>query len=174
MAIDQRKGFIKFWRSYVQDQPLSGAIEIGAYTWMLCQASHEAISVRYKNHVWPLRKGQFVTSIRDMSNTLNLSHRRTRTLIQRFKKNGLIDTQSDTRSTIVTICDYGISQGKQEITDIRSDIDPTQDRHTADTQNKKVRIKEIKNPRNVSPLLTRPISIQQVMNNHIKEGGIKQ
>ena len=107
--------------------------EVGIWSWMSDTAAWKDTTVRIKEHTFNLKRGQLVTTIRFMSKGFSISDRATRTLLENLKKHGMIDTQTDTRATIVTICNYDKYQQLEKRGDTQGDEPPTNPRQTGDT-----------------------------------------
>lgn len=74
-------------------------------------------------HNIELKRGQYVTSLSELSEETGLSKRNLRTCIERLKNDTQIDTQTTHQYTIITICNYDKYQVTEDV-----------ERHTNDTQ----------------------------------------
>ena len=71
------------------------------------------LKANHKNNKWrgiEIKKGSFITSLETMKNETGLSIQQVRTCINRLKKTGEINTQSNKQNTVVTICKYDTYQ----------------------------------------------------------------
>lgn len=111
---------------------------------------HILFKANYDDKKWQgidVKRGQFVTSLGNLSAESKLSIRSIRTLLDKLKMTGEIDVKPTSHFTIVTVCKYDTYQSLDIITDKQT----TNDRQTTDKQTtttkelKNKRIKEIKN-----------------------------
>lgn len=87
-----------------------------------------------------IRRGQLVTSIRELAEQCGLSVRTTRTCIERLKSTHQITQSSTHQSTIITVCKYDTYQYKshanrhtnRQAESRTTDTRPTHDRHTTE------------------------------------------
>lgn len=97
------------------------------------------LMANWENRVWHginVERGQFVTSIANLSAELKLSQRQTRTCLERIANDKLIDIQTTNKWTKVTICDYDSYQLGAQI-----------ERQTNDKQDDKQQTHQMSNKR---------------------------
>jgi len=121
--------------------------EAAIWNWMFQTAVWKDTTIRMNDNLFDLKRGQLVTTIRFICKGFNISERATRTLVEKLKNHGMIDTRTDTRATIVTICNYDKFQVKKETPDTRVIEGVSNPRHTPDTNknevNKTNKLKEV-------------------------------
>jgi hypothetical protein len=107
---------------------------------MISQAAWKKTSVRYKERVIMLERGQLAVSIRDVANSFDLPVGVVRGLTKRLKSNTMINTTSDTGVNVITICNYDEYQCSDGIantpTNTGDNTPPTHPQHTEQEDNK--------------------------------------
>ena len=133
-------GWIKIHRSIFEWEWYSDAIMVKAFIsfLMLCNTVPD-----FKWRGITLQPGQFVTTLADLSDRLNLSIRQTRTVLTRLEETGEITIQTTNRYSIITVCKWESYQIEKidkletlQIQDVKSEIssDATNKRQTNDKQ----------------------------------------
>ena len=75
------------------------------------------IKANYKEKEWhgiTIKRGQFLTSRRELARIMNLSEQRLRTVLNRLESTGEIKIEATQRSTLVTIVNYEFYQSDAE------------------------------------------------------------
>lgn len=90
---------------------------------------HCLLSANYEPTEWKdmtIPRGSFVTSIRQLAEDTGMSVRNVRTCLERHKQRHKLDTNSGTKYTVVTICDYDRYNGQTMQADTIADTKVTQ------------------------------------------------
>lgn len=80
-----------------------------------------------------VKRGSLVIGLRKYAEEIGVSVRQLRTALSGLERIGNIDTLTDTRGTIINICNYSVYQQPETTADTPSDTPATHRRHTADT-----------------------------------------
>ena len=96
------EGYVKIYRS-ILDLEWAGVPEMLSL-WLRMLLKAEPKDRRWKGVV--IRRGQFVTTVRDLAEESGLSLQKTRTILERLKATQEITQSPTQRYTIVTICNY--------------------------------------------------------------------
>lgn len=96
------EGYVKIFRS-ILDWEWAGVPEMLSL-WLRMLLKAEPKDRRWKGVV--IRRGQFVTTVRDLAEESGLSLQKTRTILERLKATQEITQSPTQRYTIVTICNY--------------------------------------------------------------------
>lgn len=96
-------GFVMFWRNdeRIDTLPLDTQ---GFYFQLVRLVCHADGAKSYDGK--PLLTGQYGTSLARISDRFNLTIRQVRTHFKRLSDAKIIESKSDTRKTIITICNY--------------------------------------------------------------------
>lgn len=129
-------GFVLIHRSLWDHPAFKDRVEAASFSWMVSAAAWKPVRVRYKGRVLNLDRGQLAISTRDMAADWGWSESKVRRFLEKLKNEAMIDAHSDAGVTVVTICNYNEYQSHEHRDDAPADAEPTQDRRTADAQNK--------------------------------------
>ena len=146
-------GWIKIHKALSQHWIWEDPFALRAWLDLLICANYEDKKILFDGQLITVQRGQFITSVRKLSQKWSCSKERTRRILHLLERDGMIHTDTNNRRTLLTIVNYGIYQGEcdsNEYTnkDTDEDTERTLNGHSADTdspQHKKVKnIKEIK------------------------------
>jgi hypothetical protein len=124
------EGWIKLHRKFMTWEWYVRSEMVHIFIHLLLSANHE--SKKYQGI--DIKRGQFLTSLDRLKNETGISKQRLRTILERMRRTGEINTQSNTRFTIITICNYESYQIVPEISNTQSNIRLTHDQHTINTE----------------------------------------
>jgi hypothetical protein len=112
------RGFIILPRSLFDEPMLQDPVYFRAYVWLLMEAAWKPrakeVSSGRARVVIHLQRGQLSHSIRFMAKGWDVTAKRVRTILRRLEIGSLIDTQTGTLQTLVTICNYDRLQSPDE------------------------------------------------------------
>ena len=108
------------------------------WAWMCDTAVWEDTRIRFNGQMMGLQRGQLITTIRFLVNGFGLGFQVTRTLLETLELEGMINTQTNTRGTIITICNYEKYQQGEETKITPSITRPSHAHHTPNTNNKQL------------------------------------
>jgi len=108
--VEISSGFYLMHRGWM-DNPVFKAepfCEKLAWIWLIEAASYEPhqMRIRGSQKIIAIKRGQLVTANRVLAEKWTWSVNRVRRFLENLKIHGMIDTQSDTLHTIITICNY--------------------------------------------------------------------
>ena len=109
-----------------QDQPL----RLAAWIWMLDTAAWKDTKQDAGGKVVEVKRGQLLTSFRQMSKATGVPVQPLRTLIKRLQEANAIQTDSNTGRMLITICNYDKYQTPQK----PANTGATQEQHRSNTQ----------------------------------------
>lgn len=106
------KGWIslhrQIWDNWVwKDKPFSKG---QAWIDLLLMANHEDKKVMFGNQLITIKRGSFVTSIRNLCDRWGWSNTKVRTFLSLLEQDGMIIVKSDAKKTTLTIVNYSIYQ----------------------------------------------------------------
>lgn len=110
------EGWIKIHRKLIDWEWLDCPEMVGLWVNLLLRANYED----KEWHGRTIKRGQMVTSIRDIAKFSGLSLQQARTCIERLKSTHEITQESTRLFTIITICNYDRYQGDEECANTRS------------------------------------------------------
>jgi biotin operon repressor len=138
------RGYVKVWRK-IED---SGLIQLpntlALFMHLLLRATHKDTKRGTTTGVIELKRGQYISGIHKLSETLEQSERQIRTSIDRLVKLGIITVKATNKYSIYTIENYS----KYQDNDTQSDNQTTNKRQSNDKETttkqecKNLRIKE--------------------------------
>jgi hypothetical protein len=99
----------------VFDEPLLRDAEcFRAWMWLVAEAAwkprRQPVSNGRATAIIELQRGQLTHSLTYMARAWNVSVKRVRTILSRFETGSLIGTQTGTLQTVITVCNYDVSQ----------------------------------------------------------------
>lgn len=125
------KGFMRISREKVSEfEWLSNPNTFYVFMRLLFKAN-------YKDSRWEgveIKRGQFVTGRKALSEELNLSEQQIRTCLDKLSKTGYITIKSTNRYSIVTICNYEVWQDDTETSNQQANQQLTNNQPTTNQQ----------------------------------------
>lgn len=137
-------GFISISRDLV-NHPLVGIQRPKyyiAWTWMLTQARWKPGRVMVGSNVIELQRGQLCHSLRFMADQLPLSIQEIRTFLKHLKNQHMVQHETNTGQTVITICNYDKYQREPDKINTAATQPPTQEQHSSNTKKNKDEIRE--------------------------------
>jgi hypothetical protein len=92
-----------------------------AWAWLIEAAAYQPTEIVVAGELVRLRRGQLTHSIRHMAKEWGWSIGRVQRFMALLSQESMIDTSSDTRSTVITICNYGKYQFSPSGSDTTTD-----------------------------------------------------
>lgn len=108
------RGYIRFYRSIWSHPafPNEPFTRREAWTWLLTKAAWKAVRVRAGDHIVDLDRGEVPGAVRYLAAEWQWSKGKVERYIELLKIEGMIETQSGTGITIITVCNYNHYQGE--------------------------------------------------------------
>ena len=134
-------GWIKLHRKFLEWEWFDIADMVKLFIFLL-------LNTNTKPKVWhgnKIRRGQYLTSLNTLQEKTGLSRQNIRTCLRRLEETEEINTLTNTRYTLITICKYEDYQLKTQSANTPTNTPLTHDQHTANTN---IRIKELKEGKN--------------------------
>lgn len=103
-------GWIKIHRKFLDWEWFNKSESVHLFMYMLLKANH-------KDAKWQgndVKRGQFISSLGNISNATGISVQSIRTILKKLEKTNEIEIKSTNQYTIVTICKYESYQDKKE------------------------------------------------------------
>ena len=103
-------GWIKIHRKFLDWEWFNKSEAVHLFLFMLIKANH-------KSGKWQgidIERGQFISSLANISNATGISVQTIRTILKKFEKTNEIELKSTSQYTIVTICKYECYQDENE------------------------------------------------------------
>ena len=130
-----REGWISLHRELL-DKPIwktSNANQKAVLIAILLRANHEPGQWEWCGKPFQVQAGQLICSIQSLADEAGVSKQSVRSALVRFKKFGFINTETNTRQTLITICNYSRYQKKEEKPNTKTSKGPTQGQHRPNT-----------------------------------------
>jgi len=105
-------GWIKIHRKFLDWEWFNKSEAVHLFVYMLLKANH-------KDGKWQgieVKRGQFISSLGNISNATGISIQTIRTILKKLEKTNEIELKSTSQFTIVTICKYECYQDQEEDT----------------------------------------------------------
>lgn len=151
-----QRGYVKVWRK-IED---SGLIQLpntlALFMHLLLNATYKDRKVGTTTGVVELKRGQYISGIHKLSNTLEQTVRQIRTSIDRLVNLGVITVEATNKYSIYTIENYGLYQ----------DIDTQNDNQTTikrQSNDKETTTKQELNNLNIKEKDTTPLALLEAM-----------
>jgi len=103
-------GYVRLHRSLIGHPAFRNDAEAMAFAWMVARAAWKPSRVRYKGRAISLNRGQLAISVRDMATAMDRDKAWIERLFTRLKGETMIETESQSGVSVVTITNYGIYQ----------------------------------------------------------------
>ena len=103
-------GWIKIHRKFLDWEWFNKSEAVHLFLYMLIKANH-------KDAKWQgndVKRGQFISSLGNISNATGISVQTIRTILKKLEKTNEIEVKSTSQFTIVTICKYECYQDENE------------------------------------------------------------
>ena len=103
-------GWIKLHRKFLDWEWFNKSEAVHLFLYMLIKANH-------KDAKWQgndVKRGQFISSLGNISNATGISVQTIRTILKKLEKTSEIEVKSTSQFTIVTICKYECYQDENE------------------------------------------------------------
>ena len=100
-----------------------------AWVWMILRANHKENKVLIKSTLYTVKRGQFLTSLSNMSDAIKMGRQSVRTFLRLLEQDKMINTQATRNLTQITICNYNDYNSKQHTDKQKS----THKQHTSNT-----------------------------------------
>lgn len=145
-------GYTKSFRSKWENPVFRNKMEAAIWAWMCDVAAWKPTRERFNGITVELERGQLVASIRSIAEDFGLGEQVTRTFLENIKKDGMVNTVTTHKATIITICNYDKYQSNENADNTLTNNDLTHTQHTANTlynkaeEVKKGRTKEVSTP----------------------------
>jgi DNA-binding transcriptional MerR regulator len=128
-------GWIKIHRKFLDWEWFNKSEAVHLFLYMLIKANH-------KDAKWQgndVKRGQFISSLGNISNATGISIQQIRTILKKLEKTNEIEVKSTSQFTIVTICKYECYQDENETTNkpLTNNQQTTNKRSTTNKNDKK-------------------------------------
>jgi hypothetical protein len=128
-------GWIKLHRKFLDWEWFNKSEAVHLFLYMLIKANH-------KDAKWQgndVKRGQFISSLGNISNATGISIQQIRTILKKLEKTNEIEVKSTSQFTIVTICKYDCYQDENETTNkpLTNNQQTTNKRSTTNKNEKK-------------------------------------
>lgn len=124
----EKQGWIKLDRSIMNHWIYEDAEMLKAWIDLLLSCNHKDNKILFDAHPIVIKRGQYMTSIRKLSNRWGWSRARVVRFLDTLEEDGMITRKSDTKKTLLTIENYGFYQGIEatnKATDVATDVTQT-------------------------------------------------
>lgn len=142
------EGWVKLHRKILDSNIFESPNLLKFWIWCLCKASVEKRIVRVGTKTIELQKGQFIFGRRTAAITLKMSESTVYKYLGQLEKDGMINTNRNSKFTVVTIEKWGFYQGK-EVSRNRNNNNKITETHTITQQKSNRNVYTNKNVENV-------------------------
>jgi hypothetical protein len=119
-------------------------LRVAAWSWMVATAAWKDTRQNAGGAVVTIRRGQLLTSYRQMSEATGVPVQVLRTLICQLRGEHAISTDTNTGRMLITICNYDKYQGGGDTDNKADNTASTQRQHTKEQENKRTTEEEAK------------------------------
>jgi DNA-binding transcriptional MocR family regulator len=107
-------GYIKFYRSVVDEDIGWSGVQLAVWTTLLCWATRFETKIRWKGQQRLIPPGTVVTGVRELAKRLGFSKDSVARAFHALSSRDSIRVETSTRGTLITICNWS---EYQEVTD---------------------------------------------------------
>jgi hypothetical protein len=136
------KGYIKLHREITDHWIWSDPIKFKWWVDLLLLVNHSTCKVNIGNQLYDCNRGQVVMSLQNFSERWHVSRDSVRAFLNLLKKDGMIEVESLTVSTQITVCNYDNWQSDTHTNQTQTKRKPSASRPQADINNN---VKNVKN-----------------------------
>lgn len=140
------EGWIKLHRKIQDHWIWVNEKYLRCWIWFLMRANHEDNKILFGAELIEIKRGSFITSINNISLATDLTKQNVRTLLKLLENDKMLNKQSNTKLTKITICNYDKYNITQHTDNNQTNTPITHEQHTPNkraTTDKKVIKKEI-------------------------------
>lgn len=105
-----------------------------AWLWFLLRANHANGKILFGNELIEIERGQFITSIKNISFATGLTNQNVRTLLRLLENDKMINKQSNSKLTKITILNYDSYNNNQQTNNKQSNKQTTSGQQAANKQ----------------------------------------
>ncbi len=132
------KGWISLHRKILDNPILTRGRQYSrfeAFVYMLLKANHKDNKALIGNNLIIIKKGSFITSQKKLMKEFNWGSSRLRTFLKLLESDGMIETNTNTISTHITINNYKELQGLQNTNELQTKHKQTANKMQTKTNN---------------------------------------
>ena len=133
--MSNNKGWVKLYRdqfnNWISKKPYCDGY---AWTYLYSQANHKKGMVNFRNEYIEIERGQLLTSKLKLKKIFKWTRRHLKNFLTALEKDQMLTYRVTNRFMVITIVKYSIYQGDTSKSDIQSDQQVTNRRHTDDIQ----------------------------------------
>jgi len=105
-----------------------------AWLWFLLRANHANGKILFGNELIEIERGQFITSIKNISFATGLTNQNVRTFLRLLENDKMINKQSNNKLTKITILNYDSYNSNQQTNNKQSNKQTTSSQQAANKQ----------------------------------------
>ncbi|MFA5715039.1 MAG: hypothetical protein WC998_04835 [Candidatus Paceibacterota bacterium] len=147
------EGWIKTYRELIDHWVWQNDKYLKCWLWFLLHANHSECKILIGSEFMEIKRGEFITSISKICEATGMTMQVTRTFLSLLEKDKMINKQTTSKLTKISICKYEYYQGEQQINNKRYNKQITssqQARNKPATINKNEN-NDLKNENNIIP-----------------------
>jgi len=170
-----KTGWIRLFRSLENHWIWSNEKYLKTWIWFLFRANHKTSKILFSGELIELSRGEFLTSLKNISEAANLTVQETRHFLKLLEKDEMILKNSNTLATKITICKYESYQdlqqtnNKQTTNEQQTNNKPTTTDNNVKNNNNEKELKKY----NKKPKVFTPPTILEVKQ-YFKENGYSE
>lgn len=105
------QGWIKTYRNILDHWVWQDPMTFRCWMYILLTANHSDKKVMFDGSLIAIERGQFLTSIRKLSEEIGCSRDKIRKVLKTLKEDNMISVKATHRGTLLTVINYGVYQG---------------------------------------------------------------
>jgi hypothetical protein len=138
------EGWIKIHRSIMDHWIFKNNRYFKAWIWFLFRANYEEKKVLVGSALEVVQRGEFITSIQNISKQTGMSMQSVRTFLERLEDDKMIVRKSTNKLTRITICNYDKYQDQQQTNNTQTTYEQQTNNKQTTTEKEYKERKEIK------------------------------
>lgn len=107
------RGYIKLWRKIVDNEVMTSADACQMLLFLMGKSTHRPHKIMVSGQVIVLRPGQFFAGRKQLALALKSTEQRVRTALKNLEKCGIINQQTTTKGTLISLINWDKYQGDQ-------------------------------------------------------------
>jgi hypothetical protein len=107
-------GYVRIYRRVYEDPDFNNVLEASVFVYLIVKAAWRQTTVRYKDRIIELARGELALSQRDLANSFKVARSTVQGFLDRLAVNKKIVHRSVQGVTVISICNYDKYQAPQE------------------------------------------------------------
>jgi hypothetical protein len=166
------EGWIKVHRQLLNHPKFSDGDWLKVWMFLLCSVTHSPLDRMFSGNRISLKPGQLLTSRKSISASVSVQESKVERILKHLKSEQQIELQSDNRSRLITVCNWGAFQKNEQQDELPVNSNRTTGEQQVNTH-KNERMKEGQNHKDVESSQAAPVGYSELFENFWRDCPVK-